>query len=273
MIRFAPLITPYILNPQVKSQARGARATEEYSMQFRTRNVILGLLGTGSLVLTIAILANGSKLQAQFRQFHWDAAKPPAFVDALLAADKMAPMSVAALDGNVGSAPAAKKLVANTSKFPGLKIKAANGDRIKANTPKKAGATKKNLFPKFRAVKTERGMKLKAGDGTKFKTQAGKKASVDGKSKYAVKKAPAKSDKWVLSKKNARANKNAKKVFPGSKLSKLQKSIKQAKRSGNGDMKKSFPGSLNKKPALFTKNVRFDQGRAQKVRVTKTALQ
>lgn len=229
----------------------------------------LSALTACTLALTVMVIGDGSKLDAQIRQLHWQAAKPAVVVDALLAADKMAPMTVAAFDGKLDSTPVKMKLAANTTKFPGIKI---NDDtKLKAKAPKAGtGKTKVNLFPSFKAKKTERGLKLRAKNGGKFKTAGGAKGKIKAGSKFTAKKGPGKSDKWALIKGKGKTNKNAKMVFPVSKLKKIQTSIRRTKSQGAGKVKKSFPGSVNAKPALFTKSVGIERGSAQKVRLTKT---
>jgi hypothetical protein len=230
----------------------------------------LGALTACTLVLTVVLAGSGSKLEAQIRQMHWQATKPAMVVETLLGADKMAPMTVAAFDGKLDSRPKTMKLAANQSKFAGIAF--SDGTKLKAK-PAKAGVKgnkKTNLLPGFKAKKTDRGLKLRAKDGAKFKTSRGAKSEIKMGPKIKARKAKGRSDKWSLKKVDRKTNKNAKMVFPASKLNKMKSQVKRAKSKGTGKAVKSFPGSVNAKPALFTKKVGIERGTAQKVRVTKT---
>jgi hypothetical protein len=236
------------------------------------RAVLLGSLTACSLALTGMVAGEGFQLWGQIKETKWVASSPPKAVEALLAADKMAPMSMASFEGKIGDTPVAKNLKMKASKFPGVEIK-NGGKTFKAKVPTAKGG-KKNLFPKFAKKRTADGLKLVGKNGTKFKSEKGKKAAVKVGPEFAKRKARnGTTQKGGLYKmvENSRggSKKNGKLVFPKSKLNKFKTSLRQAKAKGTGNAKIAYPGSVNNKPAKFTKKARFERGKATQLKIKK----
>jgi hypothetical protein len=261
-------MSPYSLRAQ---KCYGGNKVKIGRIEISGHGVLLGSL-TACLVLTVLAMGEGARLFGQIVENKWVASNPPKVVEALLAADKMAPMSVASFEGRMAGSPVAKNLKAK-SMFPGVEIKDGQ-NIINAKVPKLKGG-QKNLFPKFAQKKTRDGVKLVGRGGTKFKTPRGKKPAVTVGPDFTKKKARSGAQrggglyKIIEDSPGASVNRNSKLVFPKSKLAKFKSSIRSAKAKGAGDAKIAFPGSVKNKPAKFTKKARFERGQATEFKIKK----
>jgi len=273
MIPFNWRKSPYYM--RARTCLEEAREVKIGRIEISGRALLLSSLTACSLALTGIVMGEGSPLWGQIKETKWVAKNPPKALEALLAADKMAPMSMVSFEGRIGDSPVAKNLKANTAKFPGVEIKDGR-KTFKAKVPTMKGG-KKSLFPKFAKKKTPGGMKLVGQGGTKFKSPKGKKKdAIKVGPEFAKRKATNATKqngglyKMVGDSKSAAGkSKNGKLVFPKSKLAKFKTSLRQAKAQGTGNAKIAFPGSKNNKPAMFFKKARFERGKATKFKVNK----